>query len=462
MRALCYVEFALLFGAGLAGCETGARSGSYSAPTTIEAVRRAAADGDLLGRLHNVIFVRNDRDGKEIGADDLDPLVWPDSKYLLAEPRYGQFMALLNELTAADVGKMASADRAIVQHDLWTIFDWTDHPRYRNPDSQEFASVQREHSEALRQALVPAIRHLALSADEIASLPDNYANTIASHRFASVYDDAEPQKPFLPSDLFDPKGPWVCIGTPHREPGIVARAHARHFSGRAAFLIFLNLPAGRQATLDYLKKLALFPRPWQLVKDPIGKVGSTDRLERGDPIQLSSDVHEVPVGTKVALVRQMLVLDEKGQPAITPVVESIQLRVFRKIAAADVFIGGDRAREYQSFIEFVLERPSELRPIREDELAYITVQFITGSEDFFEHPDKHNRLSPILKTCASCHVSGGVRSLNSFVSQFSPADLNPHFTPIEAKDEIQRAISWKRQQHDLGLLQGLLERAKTK
>jgi hypothetical protein len=64
------------------------------------------------------------------------------------------------------------------------------------------------------------VHRLALTEDQIQKLPDNYEDAVRADVFPTGYDSADPQRPFLPADLFDPKGPWVCLGeqpisTPH-------------------------------------------------------------------------------------------------------------------------------------------------------------------------------------------------------------------------------------------------------
>jgi hypothetical protein len=36
--------------------------------------------------------------------------------------------------------------------------------------------------------------------------------------FPTNDDPADPQRPFLPADLFDPKGPWVALGNSKEDP----------------------------------------------------------------------------------------------------------------------------------------------------------------------------------------------------------------------------------------------------
>jgi hypothetical protein len=399
----------------------------------------------IVGELHRSIFVRADESGHELGDGLVDPLLWVNSKYLLTEPRYSELCRLLGEIGASDPSAIDPVQRALTQHELWTVLDWTD-------------GREAPNANALRPMLARAIQRLALTSAGAASLPDNFAATVRAETFPSAYDDSNPQRPYLPPDLFDPKGSWVCITMPRRASGVIATHHANQFS-RSAFLVFFNLHGGRQATIDYLQTLSMFPRPFELAESPFGTLSNGTKL-RNDAIEPARDLPQFPAGTQVALVRRMLVLDSAGNPMPTPIVQSIQLRVYRKIAPANMFVGRD-ARQYQIFFEFALQRPDKLRAVQPDEPAYITLMGITGSEDQFEAPaggERHRFMMPVLETCAACHERGGIYSVNSVVAaRFGPLDLNPQPTPTTPNEEIERAIASKRRRHDMGLLQGLMQ-----
>lgn len=58
---------------------------------------------------------------------------------------------------------------------------------------------------------------LALSPDDLAQLPDTYVRALQNHEFPAAYDPANPNQAFLPPDLFDTRGPWVCLGAPDHD-----------------------------------------------------------------------------------------------------------------------------------------------------------------------------------------------------------------------------------------------------
>ena len=47
----------------------------------------------LWNRLYAALYVRTTDDGQPYGQDELDPLLWEDSTYLLKEPLYNRFLA---------------------------------------------------------------------------------------------------------------------------------------------------------------------------------------------------------------------------------------------------------------------------------------------------------------------------------------------------------------------------------
>src|SRR5262245_3050281 len=80
----------------------------------------------LWNRLYAALYVRTTDDGQSHGQDELDPLLWENSTYLLTEPRYQQVLGLLNEFLVKGGDKLIEDPlrRALFQHDLWAVFGW--------------------------------------------------------------------------------------------------------------------------------------------------------------------------------------------------------------------------------------------------------------------------------------------------------------------------------------------------
>jgi hypothetical protein len=414
----------------------------------------------IWNRLYATLLVRKDRHGTSYGVDTLDPPLFFETEHLLEGATHAPALHLLDEFlhTHAENLVRDPVKRAILQRDLWTVFDWSVQQRSRS-GRPNYDSEKRE----LQVRLAEALRRLALSPKEIERLPDNYAQAVAAGTFPKEYDPSHRDRAFLPPDLFDPRGPWVYINPSPDEflsPGL-AQAHVYAFSGRSRFLVFIRLREGRKATLAYLQTLWNFPQPWIQGQDPLA-----------DQAVLNPDLPSFPAGTEVALVRQMTIFDNQGNLTAAPITESVQLRVYRAITITPArFFERDWAEVIknsgQDFYEIKLSRPllfagkdGGLRATGRDERELSTFQQQGNDEidEFNEHPEFKRIWPPELQTCASCHNGGGVRSLNSVVKLFKPNRLQHDWPSNEDYagrcwlDDMTE--TWKQGRYDWGLLTG--------
>lgn len=360
--------------------------------------------GHLWNRLYRSLYLRAARDGREFGRDEVDPLLWPDTReHLLGGESYARASACLGEFLDARGERLVTDPlrRAMLQRDLWAVFDWTAEKSARpTPELRE-----------LQRRLAAAVRRLALSPAQVESLPDTYRAAADSGAFADDYDPRAPDTPFLPPGLFRPDGPWVEVAVEGGEA--VAPAHVFSADGRSVFRVFINLPQGRAATLAYLRSVAVFKRPW--VRDPANPA---------DP-QPNPRLPQFPAGTRLALVRQMLVIDERGEPAPTDIVESVQIRIHRALPTdiPDAFDSvGAAARASLSLYEFRLSRArlfageaGGLRAVARDEHEF--PQFQSHGIDPFEDKDARTpierRRITVLGSCVACHFRPGIHSVLS-------------------------------------------------
>jgi hypothetical protein len=244
-------------------------------------------------------------------------LLWPATKYLLAAPSHQRAISVLDEFMQTHAEKLIRdpVKRAIRQRDLWAVFDWSVEREANGQGEPSYDEEKRELQIRLAQVLRPP----ALTPEQIESLPNNYEQAVASGEFAKEYDPAHRDRAFLPPDLFDQHGPWVAIvDRGYAEP--VATAHVFAFSGRSRFLVFMRLPGGRKATLDYFQTLWSFPQPWISCRD----VAPDQTIE-------NPDLPQFPAGTQVALVPQMTLFDNQGNLPPARITESVQIRVYRAI-----------------------------------------------------------------------------------------------------------------------------------
>lgn len=389
-------------------------------------------------RLYRNFYRREGRDGREYGYDELDPLLWWSTKYLLKTPEYQQVITVLDEFLSAHAEKMIAdpLKRAILQRDLWAIFDWT--TTVLN-NSQEKLNLQIK--------LAQVIKRLALSPDQIAALPNTYKQATNSKAFAAGYDPNNREQPFLPPDLFDRQGSWVQLSARGGEP--VALSHVSFFSGRSVFLVFMRLPAGREATLKYLKTLSDFPKPW--LPDP----------EEPRRLLPNPDLPEFPAGTQLALVREMVLIDSKGNLRPANVIEDIQLRVHHTIPSeipALLHVDRNKAGDAMDVYEFKLKRTKlfanengGLQPMTKGDTEFPL--FMSHGIDLFEENSPgfslERGLRVSLRACASCHFRPGVHSM---LSRRSNSEI---LMSWDENYETAEATGWKGRQYNWGLLQGL-------
>jgi hypothetical protein len=83
---------------------------------------------NVANRLYHELHVRAGPGGKQYGSDALDPLLWRETNYLLTGKSHARAIALADEFLRAhaerEIGDLAK--RAILQRDVWAVFDWAD------------------------------------------------------------------------------------------------------------------------------------------------------------------------------------------------------------------------------------------------------------------------------------------------------------------------------------------------
>ena len=102
-----------------------ARSSSRS-PAHAVAIYDSNRD-HLWNRLHATFFVRDDLPETRQLADVLDPPLWWDTTYLLSKPSHRKALGILDEFLRTHGEGLIHYPirRAILQRDLWAVFDWT-------------------------------------------------------------------------------------------------------------------------------------------------------------------------------------------------------------------------------------------------------------------------------------------------------------------------------------------------
>ena len=406
----------------------------------------------IWNRLHAVLLLRVDANGVSYGSDSPDPLLWQNSTYLLAQPSHQRALHVLDEFLQTHAENLIRdpVKRAILQCDLWAIFDWSVEREPERPEEPDYAHEKRE----LQVRLAQVLRRIALTSKEIESLPDNYAQAVASGNFGKAYDPANQDRAFLPPDLFEQHGSWVNIDAAG-DPEPVTPQHLAAVSGRFRFLVFMRLPAGRKATFDYLRTLWEFPQPWVV------------RPDAPKQTETNPNLPSFPVGTEVALVRQMTLFDNFGNLLPAPITESVQIRVYRTTGASttrDASVFDEMiARSGQDFYEIRLGRQQlfakqagGLRIVGPSEREFFT--FNAHGDDQIESSGRRpsSQYPPIIKMCAECHRGSGINSLNTREKLLKPGFLrtDPSWTNSSQWWENDGTTWWKQQRYDWGLLNG--------
>jgi len=398
----------------------------------------------LWNRLHHALWVRTDHEGNDYGFDILNPLLWSNTQFLIEGSSHQLALQTLDEFLKTDGDQLVSdpVKRLVLQHDLWSIFDWSV-LRERHATKQ-----QREAIHALQKKLVAAMKRLALDRATVEALPNNYIHAVRSGKFGPDFDTANPAKPFLPPDLLDPDGSWVCVRGGF--PGPSALAHVQAFNGRSPFLVFIRHPDGRQATLDYLANLN------------VATSGITHWAN------WESQLPQFPEGTAVALVRQMTSVDPSGSIIVTPMIQSVQFRVYRQVgnrvdhdqAQATFKFTQKRRQLFDQLAGGLHVSPEKQRYV--DSLSGFLYKRRTGKShetrdyngpDPFESEKGHKDfLVASHESCVNCHSCGGGGTVNSIFTfnqrdwlagarVMLPTDHRLEITTIDK--ELSRAELWK-------------------
>jgi hypothetical protein len=343
----------------------------------------------LWNRLYEALHVRVDGE-PPFDPGELDPYVYQRNPYQEKGEHYKRAVAVLDEFIREHGEQLITEPRkrAFLQRDLWAFYDMVAPSRFLvRPDKMD-----AEMELAVRAGKI--LPRLALTADQIKALPDNYAEAVAAKKFPDWFEV---------SRLWDPDGPWVLLGSEERAP--LARTHVDFFGGRSAFFVFLKHPDGRDQTKKYVAELR----------------------------SSGTDAKLPPGGAFFTLVRQMQLIDDRGRITLTPVVESLQIR-------------GAGEHEYKlSRKEFMAGKPSLTALEPEDrERSYLA----------FLGRNAGNGRTKVLNTCGGCHSPLRVES---YVRFLPPSfQVHPTMTVSTRDEEALRARFWKKDRYEWGLLQGLM------
>jgi hypothetical protein len=259
---------------------------------------------------------------------------------LFTEPRYSEFERVLRE-ALEEGNKRAPIQRALMQSDLWAAYDKI----YR--DSRRIDAARAAH---ILKTLAALIRKLALTPDEIAALPDNYAT--AANRL------------HLP-DLFGEHSPWIEIEWSQ------SRSHDASSDFRRSTRIFLN------------------PGP-----------KLTDQRTFLEAFRVDSSPH-APLEA-VALVTQCLLIDNAGNAVPSRITTEVQVREFIRSKT--------EIAEFELSRRAMLKEPAFGGLVRLDETspAYLAAAgndytFATGIDSSDGRLRDISIMGSLRTRCAGCH-----------------------------------------------------------
>jgi len=387
---------------------------SETAPTDCSTFLPYSSDpAHLWNRVHRRLLDRRDAAGKTWGCDEVDPLLWRESRHILTGDNYRETVRLLDEFTRTHAERLVRDPlrRAIFQHDLWAVFDWL---AQRNDN---YAKQRLE----LQRRLAAMIKAVALTPAEIEHLPAN-----------NVRDAKTADGLTLPGAAVD----WLLLARDDAQPA--APIHATRFP-RSVFLVYMHLPPGSPKNAAYLEQMRQYhwehPRAHDCMLNPCS------------PPQF-------PVGTELALVRRALLIDDRGQPILSPITESIQLRRYLEIPAGVGFTTrGKQSAEFDLTRRALAEGHVDLRRVRDDDIQFPALADF--GFDFFEGRSRIDFPRPggMQQHCLSCHQGIGVISFATYSRAQMEGDPSRLFVLLHPGTEseetaaalqyLQSSESWK-------------------
>lgn len=375
------------------------------------------------------MLLRTAPDGSKWGCDEVDPLLWPGSKHVLLGAKYKEAIGLLHEFLTSHAERLVRDPlaRAVFQRNLIAVFHWVAEPIIVGDHSLKCCAECRgsavgcfKERTQLAELLAMTIKAVAISTDEIHRLPDNYRALEATK---------------TADELYLPGGPiFTLIG---RDDGMAAAPiHSSNFP-MSEFLVYLRLPPTGPAATEYIEATRIFSRSRaQLVSSSAGSAREFDPRRDNCLLEGSCEPPQFPADTETVLVRRAILVSNEGDPVLSPITETIQLRRYRSIPdrhAAFERAHDPQVAEFRLSQRALLEGQQSLRRVADDEKDFPT--FNTHGLDFFEpgwpeaetlgSQSNGGRFGPSSRVleCRACHENPGVGSFTTYSRmQFEPAE----------------------------------------
>lgn len=335
----------------------------------------------------------------EHGDRAIDPLYCPayhtreGRRQLVLDPTYSELMSALQD-ALDDPAQRTPMARAWMQSDLWSAFDILSEPLFPEDQSPQ---LETRHKNAL-DAMARLIRKIALTPEEIQSLPNNYTESAA--------------RLGLP-DLFHHTNGWTEI------EWFPYRAH----DGEAEFRRYSRVFVKVSPSVKNVPKML-------------------DDLRK-------SEGHATESLDGVAILMQLILIDSHGKLTPTQLTSEAELRLFEKGPAGEFQRASIRMAEISR--REILREPTSGGMVGEDENAPAYAGGYT-----FAAPDMSNKQGgedgpPIvvkLRTrCQRCHGEDAT-ALMSFEMKLAPREPTPHVKQLNsqhfeiAEFDIARKQAW--------------------
>jgi len=273
-------------------------------------------------QLYAALYLRALTPEDFVDTEQLDPVLWTGTGlYLLKPPTHAQAIALLDDFLENDRAALIDDPlrRALLQRDLWAVYDWTFSLKWFSPRQQHYYPELREAVDALRPRLVQIMKRVALTEEEIAGLPDVLADAgAAGVALPAARDRFEETADFvLAADLCREEAGWrLIIRQSGQRP--TALEHAESFGARAVFELHARFPEEEDAE-QFLAALAAVEPP----KQERPSIAAREELMTALPAPAE--------GTQFILLRRTLLIDTTGALRESPIVEQLQTYTLRGI-----------------------------------------------------------------------------------------------------------------------------------
>src|SRR5262249_19556141 len=158
---------------------------------------------------------------------------------------------------------------------------------------------------------------------------------------------------------------------------------------------------------------------------------------------------QFPVGTQVALLRELLAIDDRGKVKPTRFIESVQLRVYRAVPKGDPAHpeGFDDLAGKQDFYEFRIARKDlfagtagGLHAVGPQHGELIPLPTPQPDAPFEENPPVRPARSGTLASCSGCHSRPGIHSVEAYRRSFIHLPQAPHLREYDRGQQERAAM----------------------